>query len=481
MASPISVTPIQAQPVDYNAVIASANANARSQSDMQINDLIRRSPQLERMQLQSVNNVAAMLGTGGALQQWRPPTDKERRQAKKAGKKAEWVLETIGQAAPNEYTQMARGYLEDAMKQRGTIEGQAGKLSGIGDWITAAAQRNYNESGPTSIEARLYGDAERELELGRSLSAQEIRDTQQSARAAFAARGLSTSLGSSAAEILNRDAAGRAREADRRQFAAASNNLVNQNVMARRDQAANQASLGSGILGNSAQLSLGSANLGLAGSQGAVAIDPVSRAMGPALSMAQNIQGTLGQIIQPTYANSANTAAGMATFNSGLARDVASFNATQNNNAASFNANMAATNYNSYLNNQAALQAARMQAGATNRAATMGMLGSAIQGGIQAGGMVGAAQFAPAMFSDKRMKTDIKPLGKAGSVLGLTAYEFSYKGDDKKRVGFMAQDVQKVLPEAVTEVDYKGKKRLAIKPAVIGAALAEELMAAKAA
>jgi hypothetical protein len=84
-------------------------------------------------------------------------------------------------------------------------------------------------------------------------------------------------------------------------------------------------------------------------------------------------------------------------------------------------------------------------------------------------------------LSDKREKKDIKPLGKAGSVLGLTAYEFSYKGEDKKRKGFMAQDVAKVLPEAVSEVNYKGKKRLAIKPAVIGAALAEELMAAKAA
>jgi superfamily II DNA or RNA helicase len=66
-------------------------------------------------------------------------------------------------------------------------------------------------------------------------------------------------------------------------------------------------------------------------------------------------------------------------------------------------------------------------------------------------------------------------------VLGLTAYEFKYKGDDEKRVGFMAQDVQKVLPEAVEERTVKGKKRLAIKPAVIGAALAQELTQAKAA
>jgi hypothetical protein len=110
------------------------------------------------------------------------------------------------------------------------------------------------------------------------------------------------------------------------------------------------------------------------------------------------------------------------------------------------------------------------------------MFGGIGGGALSAGGMIGAAALgAPLMFSDKRMKKDIKPLGKAGSVLGLTTYEYKYKGDDQKRVGFMAQDVKKVLPEAVAEVDYKGKKRLAIKPAVIGAALAEELMAAKAA
>ncbi len=39
----------------------------------------------------------------------------------------------------------------------------------------------------------------------------------------------------------------------------------------------------------------------------------------------------------------------------------------------------------------------------------------------------------------------------------------------------MAQEVAEVLPEAVEEVDYKGKKRLAIKPQVIGQALAEAI------
>jgi len=81
----------------------------------------------------------------------------------------------------------------------------------------------------------------------------------------------------------------------------------------------------------------------------------------------------------------------------------------------------------------------------------------------------------PFSWSDKRMKTDIKKISGPTNVIGIPAYEYRYKGEKKTRLGVMAQDVQKVLPEAVAEFDYKGKKRLAIRPAVIGAALAEQL------
>jgi hypothetical protein len=90
----------------------------------------------------------------------------------------------------------------------------------------------------------------------------------------------------------------------------------------------------------------------------------------------------------------------------------------------------------------------------------------------QAGGQAYAAS-----ASDKRLKKDIKQVGKDG-VLGLKTYEYRYKGEDKdapKHVGFMAQEVQKVLPQAVEEFDYKGQKRLAIKPAVIGQALTDAI------
>ena len=115
--------------------------------------------------------------------------------------------------------------------------------------------------------------------------------------------------------------------------------------------------------------------------------------------------------------------------------------------------------------------------GALAGAATGAMLGSVVPGIGTAAGAIGGAWVGGlgGGLSDEREKTDIKPLGKVTSLLDLPAYEYRYKGEKKKRKGVMAQDVQKVLPEAVTEVDYQGKRRLAIKPGVIGAALAEEL------
>jgi hypothetical protein len=358
--------------LDYNALMRSANEQAAASARAQVQAQIEAYPQLEALQLGTIQKIAGNLN--------------------------------------NPYTQAARGDIN--------------RVSGLGNMLA-------DRVGETTIERTLREQAETELGLGRSLSAEETRDAQQSARAAFAARGLGTSMGSSAAEILNRDAAAQAREASRRNFASATNQMVTGNVFGRAGQAG-------GMLGSAAQ--------------GQLMVDPYSRALGSA-----QIGGNLGNSLQSGVGQTFGGAQQMA------------------GNVASFNANMLDTRANSQLNNWAAMNAARMNASAMNQSGTMGMIGGIGSGLLQGAGMAAMA------FSDKRMKKDIKPLGKAGSVLGLTAYEYSYKGDDKKRVGFMAQDVKKVLPEAVAEVDYKGKKRLAIKPAVIGAALAEELMAAKAA
>jgi hypothetical protein len=354
-----------------------------------------------------------------------------------------------------------RLYPEYTKLQFDTADQLAGKLDNeylartrgvVGEELRAASSPTQIEAelrrratadlrrGPTAIQQQLLGDAQRELALGQSLSPEEMRNATQSARAAFAARGMATGNAAAGAELLNRDTYGRQRQDQRRQFAMGAEQYSVGMEEQRRAQA-----LGA----NQLDLARRQRRVGLAGAYGD--LDPFRQAIGPAFGLGQStLSTTTGQV-----------------------GDIFGGSLQQAGNVESFNTNMAASRYNSVLNNNASLQAAGMQAGAMNNASTMGMIG-----GIGSGLLQGAGMFA---LSDKREKKDIKPLGKAGSVLGLTAYEFSYKGDDKKHKGFMAQDVKKVLPEAVAEVDYKGKKRLAIKPAVIGAALAEELMAAKAA
>jgi hypothetical protein len=271
-------------------------------------------------------------------------------------------------------------------------------------------------SAPSAIEAEIQRQAQEELMLGRSLSPEQERAAQQSARGAFAARGLGTSAGSSAAEILNRDAMSQQRLDQRRQFALGANQLD----LARRGRRITLA-------------------------EGYGALDPFARGLNPAFGLGQATMGQGTQLIGNTFNNAVNQAG----------------------NVESFNRNMQAGMYNNWQNNNAAIQAANITGRANQQAGMMGMLGGVAQG----------AGMAAMAFSDKRMKKDIKQTGKDG-VLGLKTYEYRFKSesaDAPKHTGFIAQEVRKVMPEAVEEVDYKGKKRLAIKPQVIGAALASSL------
>jgi hypothetical protein len=199
----------------------------------------------------------------------------------------------------------------------------------------AMALSRDEDADPTSIERRLYDDTERDLALGRSLSPEQERAAQQSARAAFAARGLGTSMGGSAAEILNRDAMATQREAERRAAASQANNMMMGNVMSRRGMMADNLYAGAGNL---------------------LAVDPQNRALGIGLQSAQNQQGMMMNQIGSAFAG-ANQMAG---------------------NAASFNFNAQESRNNAALNNWASMRAANMQAGAANSSATMGMIGSGV-------------------------------------------------------------------------------------------------------
>ena len=72
-------------------------------------------------------------------------------------------------------------------------------------------------------------------------------------------------------------------------------------------------------------------------------------------------------------------------------------------------------------------------------------------------------------FSDERLKTDIKEIGKTND--GQKIYSYKYKGDDRTQIGLMAQDVEKSHPNAVglmggyKTVDYKKATEDAERPA----------------
>lgn len=66
--------------------------------------------------------------------------------------------------------------------------------------------------------------------------------------------------------------------------------------------------------------------------------------------------------------------------------------------------------------------------------------------------------------SDKRLKTNVEPLKNSlNKVMQLQGVSYNWKADPKNKkrmIGFLAQDVEKVIPEVVTEKDngYKGLK-----------------------
>lgn len=101
--------------------------------------------------------------------------------------------------------------------------------------------------------------------------------------------------------------------------------------------------------------------------------------------------------------------------------------------------------YSSNQNAQSAANIANANNASSSNNATLGAIGS----------IAGAALLA---FSDKRLKTDIKKVGKSPE--GGNIYEFSYKGDKKKRrfVSGMAQEIEKVNPSAVITMPLTGYK-----------------------
>lgn len=337
--------PPQAQPIDYGAIMRQSSEAAKEQFRDQVAAQAEAYPTQEALQLGTVSNIASNLSQdGGPIKRYKVDA-----KGKIIGQ------ETIGTATPNLYTRRATDQLIAAGQQ-------ADDLQSIADYTDQLGYTAAGDLQGTDIERELQAQATRELALGRSLTPEQERMAQQSARAGMSARGLGTGTGALAAEVLNRDMFASQREADRRNFAGSTNQMLVGNRQ-------NRLGLVGNLLGQSANTRLAQANLrtGLAGAE--ITIDPYSRALAPGAGMGSSTLGQSGQMIGNTWQGATQMAG----------------------NVASFNANMQASNYNSYMNNNAALMGANQQAGATAAASRNNMIGMGVAGGGMAVGMIGAA------------------------------------------------------------------------------------------
>ena len=77
-----------------------------------------------------------------------------------------------------------------------------------------------------------------------------------------------------------------------------------------------------------------------------------------------------------------------------------------------------------------------------------GMGGGGMGGGGMGGGGMGGG--GGGMFSDRRLKTDIKPMGTSPS--GITIYQFRYVGGGPLYQGVLAQELLDTHPNAVVRM-----------------------------
>jgi len=88
------------------------------------------------------------------------------------------------------------------------------------------------------------------------------------------------------------------------------------------------------------------------------------------------------------------------------------------------------------------------------------MLGSAVGMGAGAGKGAGTTAGTMAMFSDKRLKKDLIPIANISD--GITLYRWTWTDEakllvgDAPNIGVIAQEVQKVMPEAISMDDRTG-------------------------
>jgi len=277
---------------------------------------------------------------------------------------SDMVLDTVSSVSDvisgtDDY-QASKTALEDATTAVSDMKTGENRISSLADAVATQAYKSLESSGPTSIEAEMYRQGEEELALGRSLSAEQIRQSQQAARAAYGARGLGASLSGAAAEILNRDAYGQARQDARRSFASYANNLREQNVIARKDQAAALAGQSGNLSANQSSIAGNRASLLTNISSGYTSINPYRYALATTYPYSSSVLSSITDTTNDAYSDATDTSSSVA----------------------SFNANLLDSRYSTYLNNNASISAANMYSSASSNSSTLGLIGSIGSGAI---------------------------------------------------------------------------------------------------
>ena len=170
------------------------------------------------------------------------------------------------------------------------------------------------------------------------------------------------------AGLANQDTNQRQNEANRAFLQNANQNLINSEIT-RGGYALGALGQSANLYGQQAGAYQNAAGLGLNIANQSMANDPYMRAFAPGTAIGGGTLGTSASMIGNTWQGATQMAG----------------------NVASFNANMLESRYNSFQNNQAALQGAYTQAGATAGASKNSMLGMGAAGGGMAVGMIGAA------------------------------------------------------------------------------------------
>lgn len=167
--------------------------------------------------------------------------------------------------------------------------------------------------------------------------------------------------------------------------------------------------------------------------------------------LADSTYGQYVSQLQPYLGAAGNAASGIAGVNTGLGNatagqydQLAGLNYQTQTGIGNANANADLSAYNASGNFW------NLLGGIGNMKTSGGgsIGGNAVQGAGSA--LASGASNIMAMFSDERLKENIEPVGELYD--GTNVYRYRYKGDPTPRIGVMAQEIEKVRPDAVVEV-----------------------------